>query len=180
MEAMYDLLLDEFTKDGENFVLVDRVGAELASVVEDGRGFTNKCESLEVRNLYNKLTLFIESQCVEYQTFKFWYSYIEMVTLCLTFLRATRESDWILHLQSLRSMIPWFFAYDKPNYSRYASLYYCEMLCLEETHPQTAQAFLQERGSFTYQAGHHRFFSSIDCDQAIEQTVNKHFKSKGG
>ena len=77
-------------------------------------------------------------------------------------------------------MIPWFFAYDEPNYSSYASLYYCEMKCLHNTHPTIADAFSNERGTFTYQAGHHRPFCSIACDQAIEQTVNRHFKSKGG
>ena len=32
-------------------------------------------------------------------------------------------------------MISWFFATDRVNYSRYASCYWMEMMCLEKTHP---------------------------------------------
>jgi hypothetical protein len=53
----------------------------------------------------------------------------------MKFIRATRESDWFLHLSTLRSMLPWFFAADRVNYSRYASVYWLEMNALEETHP---------------------------------------------
>ena len=33
------------------------------------------------------------------------------------FIRATRIIDWDLHLLAFRSMIPWYFACDKVNYS---------------------------------------------------------------
>ena len=55
--------------------------------------------------------------------------------LLLTFIRATRTSDWKLHLSTLRSMIPWFFATDRINYSRYAPCYWLEMSLLPKTHP---------------------------------------------
>ena len=43
------------------------------------------------------------------------------------FIRATRIIDWDLHLLPFRSMIPWYFACDKVNYSRYGSAYWLEM-----------------------------------------------------
>ena len=51
------------------------------------------------------------------------------------FIRATRIVDWDLHLSAFRSMIPWFFACDKVNYSRYGSAYWLEMSSIETTHP---------------------------------------------
>ena len=39
-------------------------------------------------------------------TFAFWSTYMQMVQLLLEFIRATRTSDWQLHLSTLRSMIP--------------------------------------------------------------------------
>ena len=68
-------------------------------------------------------------------TFEFWCTYIEMVQLLLTFIRATRTTDWKLHLSAVRAMLPWYFAYDCINYARYMSAYWLEMMCLDETHP---------------------------------------------
>lgn len=67
--------------------------------------------------------------------FSFWSIYIELIQMLMSFIRATRESNWALHLSTLKSMLPWFFATDRINYSRYASCYWLEMNCLESTHP---------------------------------------------
>lgn len=75
----------------------------------------------------------IQSQ--SHPTFALWMLYIEMVQLLLLFIRATRESDWFLHLSTIRSMLPWFFVADRVHYSRYASVYWTEMSCLQNTHP---------------------------------------------
>ena len=56
-----------------------------------------------------------------------------MVQLLLLFIRATRTTDWQLHLSFLKSMFPWFIVTDRINYSRYASSYWLEMKCLDET-----------------------------------------------
>ena len=69
------------------------------------------------------------------KTFQFWSTYISMVEDLLLFLRGTREANWSLHLSSVRSILPWFFAYDGINYARYLSAYWLEMSCLEDTHP---------------------------------------------
>lgn len=65
----------------------------------------------------------------------FWVSYIDMVEILLGLIRASREGDWMLHLYSIRAMLPWCFAYDKINYSRYLSVYYAEMTRLPDDHP---------------------------------------------
>jgi hypothetical protein len=58
-----------------------------------------------------------------------------MVQQLLLFARATRTTDWDLHLTAIRSMLPWFFAYDCVNYARYLPLYRLEMFCIQDTHP---------------------------------------------
>ena len=65
----------------------------------------------------------------------FWMSYIDMVTVLLGLLRASREGNWDLHVACIRYMLPWCFAYDKINYARYLGVYYAEMSRLYETHP---------------------------------------------
>ena len=112
-------------------------------------------------------------------TYQFWNSYIEAVQLLLTFIRATRESNWNLHLASVRLMLGWYFACDMTNYARYLPVYWSEMTNLKQTHPTTYHNFTV-RGSWTVQRTDQHGFSSLACDQAIEQTVNRDAKTKGG
>ena len=52
---------------------------------------------------------------------------IDMVDIVLALVRASREGNWDLHLQSVHTMIPWLFAYDRVNYARYLPYYYASM-----------------------------------------------------
>ena len=86
---------------------------------------------IDIKKLYDQ---FIEKESEKNPLFAFWSKYIKMVQLLLLYIRATRTSDWTLHLSSLGSMIAWFFATDRANYSCYAPCYWLEMMCLNETH----------------------------------------------
>lgn len=110
-------------------------------------------------------------------TFQFWNSYLDMVENLLLFLRATREGNWDLHLASVRRMLPWLFAYDHINYSRYLSVYWLEMRELRNTHPSVHQQCID--GQFAVQRSENTF-ARIACDQTIEQTANRDSKTKGG
>ena len=111
------------------------------------------------------------------QTFRFWNSYLDMVEVLLLFLRGTREGNWNLHLASVRRMLPWIFAYDHINYSRYLPVYWLEMRDLLTTHPAVHQQCME--GHFTVQRRENAF-AQIACDQTIEQTANRDSKTKGG
>ena len=121
----------------------------------------------EVKEMYDK---FVNERSKVNPLFAFWVKYIEMVQLLLLYLRATRTTDWNLHLSSLRSMIPWFFATDRINYLRYASSYWMEMMCLEQTNPCVA---LNIRRNWTVQRQNQYSFSAVACDQTIKQTLNR-------
>lgn len=97
----------------------------------------------------------------------YWHSYIDMVGLLLLFLRSIREGDWDLHLNCIRNMLPWMFAYDRINYSRYLPVYLCDMLYLEDAHPVVSEAFAA--GDFVVQRSSNAF-SQLPVDQTIEQT----------
>ena len=89
----------------------------------------------DVTEMVHNYEEFVQKRSVEDPLFSFWSKYIEMVQLLLRFIRATRTTDWQLYLSILKSMIPWFFVTDRINYSRYASSYWLEMKCLDETNP---------------------------------------------
>ena len=109
---------------------------------------------------------------------KYWLSYVEMVSLLLRFVRSTREGDWNLHLACTRDMIRWTFAYSHVNYSRYISVYWCDMMSLKERHPAAYEAF--QAGEFVAQRSTGSSFSQVAVEQTIEQTINRDTKSKGG
>ena len=140
--------------------------------------------SSSIQELYG--TPELEELRVKYEEFgqrssskmsSYWRSYIEMACLLLRFIRSIREGDWNLHLACIRDMFPWMFAYDRTNYSRYLSVYWCDMMSLEDTHPSTHEAF--KAGDSVVQRSSSAF-SQVAVDQTIKQTINRDTKSKGG
>ena len=108
----------------------------------------------------------------------FWMSYIDLTCLLLDFLRASRESNWDLHLTSFRELIPWCFAYSKTNYARYLPRYLIEMINLVHTHPELF-SYLKD-GGFSNQIGNENPFCCIPMDRTIEETINKDTQTPGG
>jgi len=106
-------------------------------------------------------------------------SYVDMVEIMLRLLRASREGNWMLHIASIRKMIPWCFAYDKLNYARFLSYYYyVQMSQLHIEHPEVYTYFMN--GGFSIQIGSKNPFGRIPVDQTIEETVNKDTQTPGG
>lgn len=66
------------------------------------------CANEKFAKMCSKHTDFVERKSAENPTFAFWSSYIDMVQILLLFVRATRESDWKLHLSTLQLMMPCF------------------------------------------------------------------------
>ena len=119
------------------------------------------------------------TQCIEAGVMStFWQSYLDMVSRLLTFLRATREGDWLLHISCVRQMLPWFFAYDRVNYSRYLSVYWWQMVRLPQTHPAAYEQLM--KGEFCVQRSQSSSFAQVAVDHCIEQTMNRDSKTKGG
>ena len=97
--------------------------------------------------------------------------YMEMTDILLGLFRASREGDWMLHLASVRAMIPWCVAYDRLNYARFLPCYCAHMSQLPTPHPDVHAEFMQ-RG-FSVQLSSNNPFGRIPVDHTIEETVNK-------
>ncbi|KAG8187105.1 hypothetical protein JTE90_004851 [Oedothorax gibbosus] len=130
----------------------------------------------EFVSLVNRFNQFVADRCKSNATFAFWVSYLDMVGLLLSFLRATRSANWFLHLAAIEEMIPWFFSYDHVNYARYLPIYLLEMLNLSSTHPSINNQLCS--GDFV--TIRQNIFSGTAMDQTIEQTANRDSKTKGG
>ena len=83
--------------------------------------------SVEVNPFIQKKTTLCTEGKKTSTMFSFWHEYLQMVDILLHFIRAERTGHWELHLSSLAAMIPYFFAYDRMNYARYATVYLAQM-----------------------------------------------------
>ena len=136
----------------------------------------SKSVYMRVANLFDEHQEFLKKENGDLSAL--WMSYIDMVGVMLDILRASREGNWQLHLASIKTMIPWCFAYDKVNYARYLSAYYQEMVLLPETQPEVHEYMTS--GGFCVQMGQLNPFGRIPVDQAVEETVNKDTQTAGG
>jgi hypothetical protein len=172
-EALQRLRFEKFleslpteSKNSQKALLTQLIKSYLTGSLQD------RTSHDDFSTLQKQYESFVDEQSSINPTFAFWSSYIDIVQLLLAFVRATRESDWSLHVSALRFMMPWFFAYDRINYARYLPAYWLEMVKLSETHPQCHRE-LSQKGEWTVQRQDRHAFASIACDQAIEQTCNR-------
>ena len=100
------------------------------------------------------------------------------MALLVNFIRATRAGNWELRLGCIKDILPWFFAYDHTNYSRYLPVYLTHMISLKETHLEAYDQL--SNGEFGVQRTDRHAFPQVPVDQTIEQTLNRNTKTKGG
>ena len=116
---------------------------------------------------------FIDTKEKENVNFAFWLGYMEMVSIWLMFIRAQRDGLWELHLQSFRSMLPFFLRYDHYNYGRWGPVYLAEMKSLpQEVYHEFEAGYFVVKGS-------DRSFSQVSPDQA-QEWLNWTGKKSGG
>ncbi|XP_066928378.1 uncharacterized protein [Clytia hemisphaerica] len=103
-------------------------------------------------------------------------SFMRLFEVLLLFIRASRDQLWNLHLQTLHSLCPYFFAFDMLNYARMTPVYLSQMFALEKADKETWE--LLSNGGFCINKSHVPF-SSIGADHGIEQE-NRALKVIGG
>ena len=135
MEAMERLRFQSFIQSKPGVVRSFTEFFESMASAFPNDHFMDFVDSQQMLDVYNQYSAYVIERCENDLVFSFWSSFIEMVQLLLLFLCGTRANDWDLHLSAIRSMLPWFFAYDRVNYQRYLSAYWLEMNLLDFTHP---------------------------------------------
>ena len=76
-------------------------------------------------------------------SFMFWEEYLTMVHILLNYVRAERDGIWDLHLSPVAQMLPYFFAFDRINYSRWISVHLADMRLLPQTAPAVHNEFVK-------------------------------------
>ena len=94
----------------------------------------------------------------------------------LSFVQSIRMENFRLYKESIKSLLPWFFALDHTNHFCWLSVHLVDMFQLEEINTDVATDF--KNGMFVVKKTR-RKFSSIGIDHAHEQN-NKCLKGDGG
>ena len=134
--------------------------------------------SEELQDYCTKLITYKEKLSDESNLARFWTSFLEIIEVLLNLIYSTRTGNWDLYLESVRSSLPWFFAYDRPNYSRYLTAHYYDLVALETKHPHVYEQF--QDGNFSVQVSEANPFGRVEADKVIETTINRDTKTPGG
>lgn len=94
----------------------------------------------------------------------FWLQYLEMVEKLFSFIQASRDGDWLLHLDLFAPMLPWMTIYDHVSYARWGPVYLADMKRLAQTAPEVHKEFLA--GNFVVK--HASRFNQVPVNQATE------------
>ena len=129
-----------------------------------------------VLNLYQCLIDYDNQQRKVNPVFSFLRDYMAFVDDIYLFIYATRLGIWKLHIKSLKSLVKYFFVYDRQKYARMIPYYLAQMEQLEITDPNIFNEFC--KGNFCVKKNNIPFVS-IGPDHAIEH-VNKLMKIQGG
>ncbi|CAH1225893.1 unnamed protein product [Diabrotica balteata] len=115
------------------------------------------------------LTEFPEFIAAQTATGKYWNAYLEMVDILLEFQFSERSGNWEIHLSSFRKMLPYFFAFDHVNYSRWGTIYLMDMYKLHGEAPEVHEECMNENFVVKRLNGN---FNQLSVDQALEH-INK-------
>ena len=86
----------------------------------------------------------------------------------LIFIRSFREGNFQLYFESLWSLLKWYFAIDKYNYARWATIHWSDLAKLQDVCPSIYSEMTN--GYFSFQKTN-RKFSRMALDQIHEQNT---------
>ena len=112
------------------------------------------------------------------KTCQFWLvNYLDVMEVLHLIHSAVQGNDYALKLEGWIRMMPYFFALNKTNYSRYGSYYIQQLISLDRTHPGCKE-LIEIKGVSVQAKDQYPLRTAID--QRGEQTLNREAKSVGG
>ena len=117
---------------------------------------------------YQSFEAWCEERANKYPMFTYCYLVLEQESL--------RSCDFSVYIEALKLLMPWFFALNRTNCSRWLSIHVRDMQLLKANHPELVVEF--ESGKFTFQKTN-RAFSAMPLDR-IHEMNNKQVKGDGG
>lgn len=140
----------------------------LAKLQEDAFQCTEGAHNSEAKETWK------QAMVQKSPTFQYWDTVLNMELLGLIFIKSHREGNFALYIESLKALVPWFFALDHHNYARWIPIHIRDM----ESLPAPILREFEEHSHWVICKTTNRF-SAIPIDQAHEQN-NEVIKGSGG
>ncbi|MES9882594.1 MAG: hypothetical protein ABW185_17125, partial [Sedimenticola sp.] len=183
LQALFDLYVGSFVNTEPDMSDVqEKVASDIkgeynaASYEEMKHGVAEKVGTImKASGLPAKLENFSQEK-MHQPMFAWTKMYMEMILVLLQYIRASREGNWLLHLQSLEKFCPYFFSMNRLKYAQCAPEYIAKMYALQTSKPEVWKWLCD--GNFCVKKSHVAF-SKIGVDHALEQ-VNRSLKVLGG
>ena len=104
-------------------------------------------------------------------------NFIKIIQTIKKLIRADREADFLLHIQSVGELCVIFTGGDGVNYQRCCSFYHELLKNLKKSHPGLFAEFMQGNFVVTTSDG---TFNSVAADMKLEQSIQRSSKSSKG
>ena len=89
---------------------------------------------------------------------------IKAVFIAMMFVKAERQGDWLLHLEMVKEMLPYFLAANHVHYAPYGLNY---LRCTEKLPNELLDAFMKRQHTMHHNAG---IWNGIRSDMFVETT----------
>jgi hypothetical protein len=153
LQALCDLWFDAFFEHYPELRVAMRAGMNrLTEACKTGTDIAQVHSQLfniaEILNLKRHMEEFDQLN-EKYPMYKWTRMYMNQVMNLLQFLRATRDSNWLLHLASLERMCLYFSAYNRHDYAQNIPEHIAHMHHLRESNPKW-KFHCQHKSHFIY------------------------------
>jgi hypothetical protein len=180
-QSLFDLYQEEFFSDHPGWKQQCLKACETlnsACLLSDSEKIKHAYSTLLTvsEGMLNQLNAFDKAHETKHPLFTFFRQYMKMFLTLLTFLRATREGLWLLHIAALDELCKFFFAYDRQKYARMVPVYLADMKQVKTSDPGVWKEFMD--GNFCVNKNTVPF-CAIGTDHGIEHG-NRTMKVIGG
>lgn len=100
---------------------------------------------------------------------KFWWIILQLELLVMIYVRSIREGNFLLYIDALTKIVPWFFALGHTHYARWIPVHLRDMVALKVAHPDVHKNFLE--GKFTVKKTTHSFSAILLPGPRAEQCL---------
>jgi len=122
-EALLRLQWDAFFKEGDNVHYKEQLAMLEDLKLKIATSSTERAEAFQLfeeksSGLFSSFEQFIDRARSTNETFRYWDTFIHLFQQVENLVRADRDGDLTLHLQSVQALLPIFAAFDCTNYLR--------------------------------------------------------------
>ena len=102
--------------EDETSKLLTTIG-DLLSEEELSYNFKKVLTMQEMNAIYRSFNLYMDELKLRSSMSAYWMSYVNLVSILLDLIRASREGYWKLHLSTIEDIIPWCFSYNRTGHT---------------------------------------------------------------